>query len=214
MSEEFERALNRVAADQSPIDELAMLSHEERRMVRMAQVLHGSAGGEIRPGFAEDLRRQVLPSRRVSRRAAFLTGLGGLAAGLLAGLGLDRQLGGTTSNPLPAVIEPIQGRWVSIAKVAEVPEGSIRTFRAGAVQGFLLHRGGQYQALSRMCTHMACALNFQPDENTFLCPCHGAEFNLQGRQLPSEGYGYATTLPPLPRLRVRRNGDNVEVLTA
>ena len=101
-----------------------------------------------------------------------------------------------------------------MAQVADVPEGSIRTFRAGAIQGFLMNRHGEYHAISRICTHMGCALNFERKDSVLVCPCHGAEFDLRGRHLPSEEYGYIKQLPPLPRLTVRTNGDTIEVLSA
>lgn len=217
MSEDFERALDRVAAGHSPLDELASLSPEERQMVRMAQLLRGSTGQAMRPGFSSELHgRLSASSGRVSRRAAFMTAIGTLAAGILAGLGLDRFVNRSTPSDTasPPVIEMKNGRWMPVATVAELPDGAIRSFKAGAVQGFVMKRGGELRAVSRICTHMPCALNFEQQDQTLVCPCHGAEFNLQGRHIPDVNYGYTKPLPPLPRVKVRSNGDQIEVWSA
>jgi nitrite reductase/ring-hydroxylating ferredoxin subunit len=217
MSDDFDRALDRVAADRSPLDNLSQLSAEERQMVRMAQLLRGSGSHEMRPGFREELHgRLMTSSRRISRRTAFLGGIGTLAAGVLAGLGLDRVLNRPEPAPVdqPGFIHIANGRWVAIARVADVPDGAIRTFKAGAIQGFVMRRGDEFRALSRICTHMACTLNFEQSDQMLVCPCHGAEFNLQGKSVPSLDYGYRRPLPPLPRVQVRTNGEHVEVWTA
>src|SRR5205807_8565854 len=101
------------------------------------------------------------------------------------------------------------GRWYPVATLAELPEGTVRPFTAGAVHGFLLHRNGQLQALSRVYTHMGCTLRVKRSEKTFECPCHGAEFDLQGQiHNPRK---YDRFLPPLPPVMTRVRGESVEV---
>jgi nitrite reductase/ring-hydroxylating ferredoxin subunit len=102
------------------------------------------------------------------------------------------------------------GRWYPVASLADLPDGTIRPFTAGAVQGFLIHRNGQLQALSRICTHMGCTLQVNRAEQTFECPCRGAEFDLGGR-LISGDEEYHRPLPPLPPIRTRVRGETVEV---
>jgi Rieske Fe-S protein len=93
-----------------------------------------------------------------------------------------------------------------------LPDGAIRPFTAGAVQGFLIHRNDQFWALSRVCTHMGCTLRANRQEGIFACPCHGAEFDLLGHfSNPRE---YHLTLPPLPPVLTRVRGDTVEVFGA
>jgi nitrite reductase/ring-hydroxylating ferredoxin subunit len=205
----FNRALESLLSDRSPREDVQHLDEEEIRMVQMAQLLRGTRRERPRDEFVESLRTQLFPARqRVSRRTAFFSGLGALAAGILAGLGLDRATRGSSGRRSPIVGS--NGRWISVARVAEAPEGSITAFTAGAVQGFLLNRSGQYRALSRICTHMGCTLQFQHSDQAFVCPCHGAEFNTNG-QMRYEPRRYPFELPPLPEINVRVHGDSVQV---
>ncbi len=56
--------------------------------------------------------------------------------------------------------------------------------------GFLLHQEfvlfeaeeGPW-AVSRICTHLGCRLNFQQNDNELLCPCHASRFSPAGKRL-------------------------------
>ncbi len=52
-----------------------------------------------------------------------------------------------------------------VAELAALPDGAIKPFTAGAVQGFLINRGGQIHALSRVCRsrHGFCSLALPHD---------------------------------------------------
>jgi nitrite reductase/ring-hydroxylating ferredoxin subunit len=207
----FERAIEKLLADRSPRLEVAGLSEEEQRMVRMAQLLRGSRGGAMDPDFAERLHARLVSPRGISRRGAVFSGLGALAAGVIAALGLNRALQQAPATPAEQLVGA-NGRWYPVASLADLPEGTIQPFTAGAVQGFLIHRDGRLWALSRICTHMGCTLRVKREEGVFACPCHGAEFDFQGTIHNAQKYG--RNLPPLPRLRTRVKGETIEVLGA
>ena len=78
----------------------------------------------------------------------------------------------------------------------------IKRFTAGDVQGNVMNIGGKIWALSATCTHLACTLEWQPQQQDFLCPCHGAQFDVDGQQVGAEAYGY--DLKPLGRLPVQQ----------
>jgi nitrite reductase/ring-hydroxylating ferredoxin subunit len=160
-----------------------------------------------------------LYGRSVARRSAILGTLGALAAGILAGAGFDR-LTGEGARPrsgLPAEREPLVesefGHWQHVAHAAEVPNGAIRPFSAGALHGFLINRDGQYRAVSGVCTHLGCTLSFQDSVQSLVCPCHGAQFALDGRQRFG-GTAFRLRLPPLSEIDVRVRGSSVQVWTA
>lgn len=57
-------------------------------------------------------------------------------------------------------------------------EGVISTFRD---QGFfLIRKGGQWTALSSICTHRRCKVSAEPDR-TYYCDCHGSAFDAAGK---------------------------------
>jgi cytochrome b6-f complex iron-sulfur subunit len=35
--------------------------------------------------------------------------------------------------------------------------------------------------ISPVCTHLGCTVEWQPDRERFVCPCHGSEFDAEGR---------------------------------
>lgn len=212
-SDQFDRALEKLLADRSPRTEIAGLDEEEVRMMRMAQLLRGSRSQDPRPDFMQDLHERITRRPlRVTRRTAFLSSFGALAAGILAGVGLDHFKGPSSPSGQP-LVDANRGKWVPVARVADLQSGAVRPFTAGAVQGFLLNKGGEVRAISRICTHMGCSLKFEQQDQAFVCPCHGAEFGLNGTQR----YGpkrYRQTLPPLPGIDVRVRGESIEVFTA
>lgn len=67
--ERFERAIERLLADRSPRSEVAGLSEHEQRMVRMAQLLRGSRGGEMAPGESWSAALANLHGLRLGRCA-------------------------------------------------------------------------------------------------------------------------------------------------
>lgn len=210
MSEErLDRALERLLADRSPRGFTDSLSEDEQSMLQMAQLLRGSAAEGPTPQFVEEMHDRVFPSeRRISRRTAFISGIGTLAAGLAAGVGIEHWA--TRSNPSHQPIVGSHGHWHPIAKLADVPEGTIHPFTAGAIRGFLIHRNNKLYSLSRICTHMGCALTANRQAGKLHCPCHGANFGLNG-QLQRGPSGYPIQIPPLPAIRTRNNGEDVEV---
>lgn len=40
--------------------------------------------------------------------------------------------------------------------------------------------GGNYVALSSVCTHLGCTIGYSPAANNFPCPCHGSVFSATG----------------------------------
>ncbi|MFC1481254.1 ubiquinol-cytochrome c reductase iron-sulfur subunit [Candidatus Neomarinimicrobiota bacterium] len=40
---------------------------------------------------------------------------------------------------------------------------------------------GVYRAMAATCTHLACIVQYQPDENVIWCACHNGKFDLTGK---------------------------------
>jgi nitrite reductase/ring-hydroxylating ferredoxin subunit len=58
------------------------------------------------------------------------------------------------------------------------------------VRAWLLRDNEGLYAVSSTCTHLGCTVN--GDDNKFVCPCHGSQFDLAGRVLQGPA---AKTLP-------------------
>lgn len=218
---EFDRldpALEELLSDRSPRTQAEALTDEEQQMLQMAQLLRGNRREPAGPQFVNRLHDRLFPAqRKVTRRAAFFSGAGALAAGIIAGFGIDRAA--TSGSPAASgawrgsLVPASKGQWLHVASVADVPDGAVRAFTAGSVQGFLLNKGGEYRALSRICTHMGCSLLFAPSEQNFVCPCHGAQFDLRGQLRSGPGGYYGHQLPPLPKVWVRVRGNSIQVFS-
>ena len=48
---------------------------------------------------------------------------------------------------------------------------------------WLLRRGGEVQALSTVCPHAGCAVDYDAKRAAFVCPCHDSTFALDGERL-------------------------------
>jgi cytochrome b6-f complex iron-sulfur subunit len=72
------------------------------------------------------------------------------------------------------------------AALAQTPSGSFLVAHTGAET---------FVALSALCTHQACTIT-NVDNQTYVCPCHGSTFDLNGRVLggpaPTSLRSYAT----------------------
>jgi cytochrome b6-f complex iron-sulfur subunit len=62
-----------------------------------------------------------------------------------------------------------------------------------------------YIALSKVCTHLGCIVEYNPEENILVCPCHAGIYDLEGnvRSGPPP--------KPLTKLPVRVEGENIVI---
>jgi nitrite reductase/ring-hydroxylating ferredoxin subunit len=178
-------------------------------------------------------RSEPAPDRarwRLSRREVLQAGIGaaaGLAAGTI-GASLLRQAdsGSPEVGGRDVPLVGGDGYWAEIARVDEVPPGTALRFRTAAFDGFLVNDAGTVRALSSVCTHMQCTLQFRPDWQDLRCPCHAASFDLTGRlansrgrwraegAYPGDARAYPIDLPDLARPEVKVEEDLIYVWTA
>jgi len=108
---------------------------------------------------------------------------------LLAWLGgiLGSTAMGVLVYPLVRFLAPpgtgTAGGEVTLAKTA-VPVGTARSVVVRGNPVFVINRAGKgWIALSRVCTHLGCLVDFDAPNNRLLCPCHGGTYNLDGAVL-------------------------------
>jgi len=108
------------------------------------------------------------------RRKFIAVCLGGMAVSAAVAVGY----------PLFHYLAPLQSA-ESARKVVvseqEVPDGGARFFEyAGSVAVLVRKRGGDLVALSAVCTHLGCIVQWDKEKQSFLCPCHGGRFSPEG----------------------------------
>lgn len=75
---------------------------------------------------------------------------------------------------------------VEIGQVLAFPQKKVYVIRAEA---------GLY-AMSAICTHLGCMTRFEAEHQRLFCPCHGSQFDLEGKVVGGPAPA------PLPRLKV------------
>ena len=126
-----------------------------------------------------------------SRRRFFVTLTAVLGAAIAAGRFLTPRAGSRSKS----------GKVLLTVPVSEIPQEGALAYREARVA--VLRDGGEFYAMSLVCTHLGCTVNVTPD--TIVCPCHGSAFDHRGQVLkgPAER--------PLQRYQVVRQGDNVVI---
>lgn len=88
----------------------------------------------------------------------------------------------------PKIVEGEFGGVFKLGAIDNFPVGSVTPFNEGRFYLVRLADGG-FLALYRKCTHLGCAVPWEPAANKFICPCHASEFEMDGQVLN----------PPAPR---------------
>lgn len=143
-------------------------------------------------GTSVQVQEPNVPSSPVLRsRRAFLIGLAAALGGGWLGAVLHRLF-----LAAPRTVEPARVRQ------ADVPAGGhlIVTYAGKPV---LVRQGadGQVEALSLVCTHLGCTVEWEEENQGFRCPCHEGKFDAEGRAIAGP------PKLPLQKLQVRREGD-------
>jgi len=45
----------------------------------------------------------------------------------------------------------------------------------------IINDNGVRKKVSKVCTHMGCMVNYDKNTNKLICPCHGSEFEINGK---------------------------------
>ena len=85
--------------------------------------------------------------------------------------------------------------------------GQAITIQVGSKVVIVVRTRSEYRAFSAVCTHLGCLVIWDPDGQEFLCPCHAAVFDENGKVVS----GPPPT--PLPELVVKEVGEKVYVLS-
>jgi Rieske Fe-S protein len=99
-----------------------------------------------------------------------------------------------------------------VCRAGEVPVGGTRAFTVpgSKVPYILIHlNDGSWRAYEQKCTHLSCAVFYQPANDKIQCPCHNGWFDARtGNVLQGP------PPRPLPRLEVVVKGEEIYVTEA
>ncbi|HUK54332.1 MAG TPA: Rieske 2Fe-2S domain-containing protein [Candidatus Binatia bacterium] len=107
---------------------------------------------------------------------------------------------------IPPPLADLGGDEVVAAKTGELRAGTSKVFRFGSRPGLLLMTAeGEYRALSAVCTHLSCTVQYRGDLHQIWCACHNGLYDLNGRNVSGP--------PPRPLevFQVHVRGDEVVV---
>jgi cytochrome b6-f complex iron-sulfur subunit len=109
-----------------------------------------------------------------NRRKFLAAGLGGIAAALAAGViyPLFRYLA-------PQRSAGTQGK-VTFPESAVPPDGAKFFDFRGSTGVIVRKKGGDLVALSAVCTHLGCIVQWEKEKQDFLCPCHAGRYTADG----------------------------------
>ena len=99
-----------------------------------------------------------------------------------------------------------QGGEVVIAQVSGLVAGEGFNFKANDGTDAILFKtkDEKVYALSRICTHEGCSVDFDLAQNKLICPCHGATY-----EAPDGNVISGPTQRNLKKINVKVDGDNV-----
>jgi cytochrome b6-f complex iron-sulfur subunit len=103
----------------------------------------------------------------------------------LASLGfLTVTMGGMTFLfAMPRFREGEFGGTVTMGRAGEMPEPGSAPVNFPKVKVWLSNTNEGVVALYKVCTHLGCLYNWDSQENKFICPCHGSEFQNDGEYI-------------------------------
>jgi cytochrome b6-f complex iron-sulfur subunit len=122
-----------------------------------------------------DAKSQV-DKKPISRRRLMAYAWIGAAAIVMGEL-----IGGTFAFLWPRRKGPKVETVFIAGKVTEFKVGEVIPFRKERT--FILRTEGGFLAISAICTHLHCIVNWNEMLKKFECPCHGAKFNQNGEVL-------------------------------
>ncbi|HYL63173.1 MAG TPA: Rieske 2Fe-2S domain-containing protein [Candidatus Methylomirabilis sp.] len=105
----------------------------------------------------------------------------------------------------PAVLD-LGGDETVASKVGDLKPNGYKIFRFGSRPAVLVMTAeGEYRALSAVCTHLSCTVQYRNDLRQIWCACHNGLYDLNGRNISGP--------PPRPleAFQVHIRGDEIVV---
>lgn len=111
------------------------------------------------------------------RRSFLGLALGAMAAALT---GWFASIGLRYLWPPPELAGTKGGDGQTVIALSEVPIGDSKKLRHKGKAVIVVRTAAGVSAVSAVCTHLGCLVNWEADAKELVCPCHGAHFDLEG----------------------------------
>jgi cytochrome b6-f complex iron-sulfur subunit len=111
--------------------------------------------------------------------------------------------------PLIRFLSP--GEATARAKAITIPESALpvdatKDILVMGTPAIVIHTKDKgYIALSRVCTHLGCLVNYDKTKQIFICPCHAGTFDLEGNVISGP------PPQPLPKFAVKVADGNIVI---
>lgn len=110
-------------------------------------------------------------------RRAFLAAAAG-AAGLCYVGALGYPIYRYLASPSEMALSASAVTEVTLKDAQKLPLGSVLMFKFGTSPAMLIHhKDGRWVALSAVCSHLGCTVQYEPDADRIHCACHGGVYN-------------------------------------
>jgi len=85
---------------------------------------------------------------------------------------------------VPPMVPDLGGDEVVAAKVGDLKPNGSKVFRFGSRPALLVMTSdGEYRAVSAVCTHLSCTVQYRSDLRGIWCACHNGMYTLDGRNI-------------------------------
>jgi cytochrome b6-f complex iron-sulfur subunit len=147
-------------------------------------------------------------NRDAKTRRAFLAAAG--AAGVCYAAALAYPVYRYLASPNEMALSASAVTEVTLKDAQKLPKGSVLMFKFGPSPAMLIHHiDDRWIALTAVCTHLGCTVQYEPQLDRIHCACHGGVYN------PYTGANVSGPPPkPLKLFKVAVNDAGVEVSRA
>jgi cytochrome b6-f complex iron-sulfur subunit len=93
-----------------------------------------------------------------------------------------------------------------IIRKNEIPSGDAKDIIYRNTPAVIINRSDKgFIALSRVCTHLGCLVEYNRGKQRLICPCHAGNFDLEGNVLSGPPPKQLTAIP------LRIDGENIVI---
>lgn len=108
----------------------------------------------------------------VTRRGVFK-----ILGGLLSAVGLGALVGPALAYFWPKKLEQVPSEPVPVGPIEDFKVGDWRTISYGRFPAIVMHTPAGIRAYTAVCTHFACLVKYDPENDVIACPCHAGFFS-------------------------------------